>query len=102
MSYYADILINVLEGKPLVGKDEESFKYPPITSAEMWQKKLDSVFTDTEKLAGMIEQLPDEKFWEIFGDEKYGNYYRNIAGMTEHTHYHLGQIVLIKKMLRAK
>jgi hypothetical protein len=29
--------------------------------------------------------------------EKYGNYYRNIHGIIEHIHYHLGQIVLIEK-----
>jgi len=32
-------------------------------------------------------------------EEKYGNYYRNFHGIIEHCHYHLGQIVLIKKML---
>jgi len=30
---------------------------------------------------------------------KYGNYFRNIVGVIEHIHYHLGQIVLIKKIL---
>ncbi len=44
-----------------------------------------------------IEQLPESKLWETFSDEKYGNYYRNIHGIIEHIHYHLGQIVLIKK-----
>ncbi len=46
-----------------------------------------------------IEQLPESKLWETFSDEKYGNYYRNIHGIIEHSHYHLGQIVLIKKIL---
>jgi hypothetical protein len=43
--------------------------------------------------------LPESKLAETFSDEKYGNYYRNIHGIIEHTHYHLGQIVLIKKIL---
>ncbi|HAI83731.1 MAG TPA: DUF1572 domain-containing protein, partial [Chitinophagaceae bacterium] len=29
-----------------------------------------------------------------------GTYYRNILGLIEHTHYHLGQIALIKKIIR--
>jgi hypothetical protein len=33
---------------------------------------------------------------------KYGNYYRNLHGIIEHTHYHLGQIVLIKKLLKRR
>ena len=31
--------------------------------------------------------------------EKYGNYFRNLTGIIEHLHYHLGQIVLIKKLI---
>ncbi len=49
---------------------------------------------------GLIAQLPEGKLWEDFADKKYGSYYRNLQGIIEHTHYHLGQIVLIKKMLR--
>jgi hypothetical protein len=30
-------------------------------------------------------------------EEKYGSVLRNIMGVIEHTHYHLGQIVLLKK-----
>ncbi|MGN6163930.1 MAG: hypothetical protein ACTHOF_05245 [Flavisolibacter sp.] len=43
--------------------------------------------------------MADSKLDEIFVDEKYGTYYRNLQGIIEHTHYHLGQIVLIKKLL---
>ena len=54
---------------------------------------------DAENFAILIEHLPEAKLGEIFTDEKYGNYYRNVHGIIEHTHYHLGQIVLIKKIL---
>ena len=43
--------------------------------------------------------MSEEKLDEAFVDEKYGTYHRNIDGMIEHCYYHLGQIVLIKKML---
>ena len=36
-----------------------------------------------------------------FGNEKYGTYYENIQGVIEHLHYHLGQIVVVKKIIRA-
>jgi hypothetical protein len=48
-----------------------------------------------------VEQLPEARLWDDFSNGKYGNYYRNITGIIEHLHYHLGQIVLIKKMLTA-
>ena len=43
--------------------------------------------------------ITDEKLEEIFVNEKYGTYKRNIEGMIEHCYYHLGQISLIKKMI---
>jgi hypothetical protein len=35
----------------------------------------------------------------MFWDEKYGNYYTNVQAVIEHCHYHLGQVVLIKKII---
>lgn len=60
---------------------------------------MDKCWTEAEIFANTIEQLPESKLWEDFSDKKYGNYYRNLHGIIEHTHYHLGQIVLIKKLL---
>lgn len=57
------------------------------------------MWSEAELFANLIELLPEATLWEPFTDEKYGTYYRNIQGIIEHTHYHLGQIVVIKKML---
>jgi len=46
--------------------------------------------------------MPDSKINEVFVNEKYGTYLRNIDGMIEHCYYHLGQITLIKKLLQQK
>ena len=60
---------------------------------------LDQFWSDGEKFISLVEQLPDNKLDETFVHEKYGNYYRNLHGVIEHCHYHLGQIVLIKKIV---
>lgn len=96
--YFVSALLDVLNGKPLTSKDELSFSHPSISSQQDWEQLLNITFTNGELAATMIEQLPEYMLWENFTDEKYGNYYRNIQGIIEHTHYHLGQIVLIKKM----
>ncbi|MES2618626.1 MAG: DinB family protein [Bacteroidota bacterium] len=98
--YYVDTVLKVLQGGPLVSKDELSFNHPPVNSQEDWEALLAKVWADAEQFATMVEQLPDEKMWEIFTDEKYGIYYRNLHGIIEHTHYHLGQIAIIKKIIR--
>ena len=100
--YYVEALMNVLQGEALNAKDKFSFDHPSIQSEEDWQKLLNKTWECAEKFASLVEELPEQRLWEPFADEKYGNYYRNIQGIIEHTHYHLGQIVLIKKMMNFK
>jgi uncharacterized damage-inducible protein DinB len=99
MNYYVRVATNVLQGQPLDGNDKYAFDVPPIKSTEDWEQLKNKVFTDAETIAQLIEQLPSEKLDEIFHAEKYGNYYRNLQGIVEHNHYHLGQIVLLKKIM---
>jgi uncharacterized damage-inducible protein DinB len=56
-------------------------------------------WNDAEEFASFIEQMPEERLQQVFVDEKYGTYQRNIEAMIEHSYYHLGQIVLLKKIL---
>jgi len=96
--YYVIAITLVLQGGPLNSKDELSFSHPPINSAKDWEFMLEKIWADFETLASLTEQLPDNILWENFTDKKYGTYYRNLQGMIEHTHYHLGQIAIIKKI----
>lgn len=99
-NYYVTIAIKVLEGGPLQGSDKFAFDVPPIQSQEDWEQLLNKSWSDAEKLAGLIEQLPEDKIWAAFDEGKYGNYFRNLVGIIEHVHYHLGQMVLIRKLVR--
>ena len=102
INYYVAIMVKVLEGGPLEGSDKFSFGHPPVASAEDWTKMLDELFSNGEKFASLVEKLPDSKLHEHFYAEKHGSYYRNLNGVIEHTHYHLGQIAIIKKLLRSQ
>jgi len=97
--YYIEGILNVFEGGKLEIKDQYSFDLPPVESQEQWEELLDTLCTDAERFVALLEQMPDSTMNEVFADEKYGTYQRNIDGMIEHAYYHLGQITLIKKML---
>lgn len=99
INYYVDAILKVLRNEPLTASDKFSFDVPPINSQPDWQRLIDKTFADAETCAALIEQLPETRLWEDFTDKKYGNYYRNFHGCIEHIHYHLGQMVVIKKML---
>jgi uncharacterized damage-inducible protein DinB len=99
INYYISAVLKVLEGGSLNASDKYSFNHPPIQSQQDWEKLLEKSWTEAEKFASLIEQLPESRLGENLADEKYGSYYRNLHGIIEHSHYHLGQIVLIKKIL---
>jgi hypothetical protein len=91
-------ILRVLQGGPLDAHDKYSFDLPPLNSENDWQNLKDKAFNEAEQLVNLVEQLPDDKLENHFAEEKYGTYYRNLHGLIEHTHYHLGQIVVIKKI----
>lgn len=97
--YYINGMNNVFKGGTLDIKDKYSFDFSTINSQPEWDSFLKRFWQDAEEFALLIEQMPDEKLKEVFVDEKYGTYQRNVEAMIEHSYYHLGQIVLIKKHL---
>jgi hypothetical protein len=99
MNYYVSAVLKVLQGGQLDAHDKFSFDLPPISSQQDWESLLNKTWADAENFANLIEQLPETKLQEFLAEEKHGNYYRNLHGIIEHTHYHLGQIVLIKKII---
>lgn len=99
IDYYVLALLSVLDGGELNAHDKFSFDAPSINTENDWNELRDTTLANARKLIYLIEQLSDEKLNDIFVEEKYGNYYRNLHGVVDHTHYHLGQVVLLKKII---
>jgi len=99
--YYYVVATKVLKGGPLVGSDKVSFDHPEVESEADWQALITEIFAQADTFISELSQMDEQTLWNQFGsDGKYGDYYRNIMGTLEHGHYHLGQIVIIKKLLR--
>ena len=99
INYYVSAVLQVLKGGSLDAHDKYSYDMSPIESQEDWEKLLAKFWVEAEEFATLVEQMPEEQLSAFFEKEKYGNYFRNLIGMIEHTHYHLGQIAIIKKMV---
>jgi len=102
MTYYMEPIRKVLQGGPLVASDKASWETPAIQFEAEWKALLEKVLHEAEQLHAAIGRLEAGVLEAHFGEEKYGNYFRNLVGLSEHTHYHLGQIVIIKKVIRAR
>lgn len=98
-SYYVRVLGEVLRGEPLTAKDEYSFAVPPIGSQEEWLALQQAMWQAAEQTAALMEAADDAILETPFTHERYGSYYRNMAGIIEHLHYHLGQIVIVLRVM---
>jgi len=99
MGYYVSAILKVYNGGPLDAKDKFSFDHPVISCQEDWEKMVRTIFSSVNELIQRVEEFPEDRWGDTFVDEKYGTYYRNLHGLIEHTHYHLGQVVVIKKLV---
>lgn len=99
IQYYVQSILQVMNGGALDSKDIYSYDHPKMDNQKQWEEFQQSIWSSVESLASQIELMPNENYQNIFVDEKYGNYFRNILGLIEHTHYHLGQLALLKKFI---
>ena len=99
LNYYLAGILNVFNGGTLDIKDQYSFDLPPIQSEADWKDLTSAFITNANEFIHYIKNMSDRKLDEVFVDEKYGTYMRNIEGVIEHSYYHLGQISLIKKLV---
>ena len=99
-SYYIEAQLSVLNENKLEASDKFSFDHPTIENENDWQNLVSKTWQVAEELATLIESMSDDELYSNFWGEKYGTFYDNFVGLIEHNHYHLGQIALIKKLLK--
>jgi hypothetical protein len=99
INYYLAGLLSAFENGRLEISDAYSFDLPPIEGEADWERLVAAFLSNSEKFADAVEQLEDGILDQPFVDEKYGTFLRNIEGVIEHGYYHLGQIVLIRKLI---
>ncbi|MBK9397459.1 MAG: DUF1572 domain-containing protein [Saprospiraceae bacterium] len=99
INYYLDGLLRALESGVLDIHDKFSFDMPPINSEDDWLKLRNEFIKNAELFINKVEGMDESMMDAPFIDERYGTYEKNINGVVEHCYYHLGQVVIIRKML---
>ncbi|MDW3193851.1 MAG: hypothetical protein R8G66_15875 [Cytophagales bacterium] len=99
LDYYIAGVLQAFNGGSLDIRDKYSFDMPAVVSEQDWTDLQEKLWSDVESFALAVEEMTADQLNAVFVDEKYGDYRRNIEGMIEHAYYHLGQVVLIKKLL---
>ena len=55
---------------------------------------------NANEFINLVKHLTVKELSQEFVKKEYGNYLRNIDVMIEYCYYHLGQLVIIKKMIQ--
>lgn len=99
INYYLGGITQVLDGGSLEIRDKYSFDMPEINSEEGWLELKSSFFQNVDKFIDGVKNLDEQRLNSPFVEIRYGTYARNIEGVIEHSYYHLGQIVIIAKII---
>lgn len=100
INYYIEGISTFFKTGNLTIRDQFSFDLPEIVTENEWEQLKNRLWLNAETFATQVEQMTNTQLEDVFVLEKYGTYHRNIEGMIEHCYYHLGQLVLIKKMIQ--
>lgn len=73
---------------------EDSFRIQVENQAD-WDKLVKRYFDNVEMIHRKILELDESKLFEL---KTANTLYKNLHGLVEHIHYHLGQISLLKKL----
>lgn len=98
--YFVTSLKMVLKGEELTTKDKFSFDHPPVNNEIEWSSFQTMIGETVLETVHLLEQMPDEQLLQPFVRPEYGTWFRNISGVIEHIHYHLGQLTILKKLIR--
>ena len=99
LSFYNDVVMQRLAGINPVITEANGFDLPAIKNEHDWKKLKERNLESARKLAEAVKKFPEEKIFEptITG---HTTHYKTLHGIAEHAHYHLGQIVLLKKLVQ--
>lgn len=100
IDYFVQAVLDVIDGKPLDAHDSVSFDVRAVASKEDWEQVCRTMFDNARQLAESVKSLPEDRWTQTFVEAKYGSWYRNLCGLVEHAHYHLGQIMMLKRLIR--
>lgn len=99
LKFYNEVVLKRLHGTNPKISSANGFDMPPVENEEQWKQLVNDCLQSAKKLAEAALVFPAEKL-ESVPAGGHNNMYKNLHGIAEHAHYHVGQITILKKLLR--
>ena len=93
--------LNVLQrvqGKKMISPDDNYFSAVTDTSDAAWKKTLEQLKNSQTQWIDFLKTLREDDFTKIYPGNNM-TYYEHVHGILQHDAYHLGQMVLLTKLL---
>ncbi len=99
ITFYNEVVLERLKRNIPFISNANGFDVPVLNNERDWIELKERNIQSAQYLAEAVKQFPEEKIFEpILPD--FSTVYKTLHGVIEHTHYHLGQIVIIKNLVR--
>jgi len=93
--------LNVLQrvkGKTMVSPDNNYIEPVKDQTAKAWKATLKQLKDSQKQWLDFLNTFPEKDFEKVYKNNSM-TYYENIQGIIQHDAYHLGQIVLLAKLI---
>lgn len=98
--FYNRAICQRLRGEEPYINDANGFDLSPLQNEDDWKQLVSDAMDTSRALADAIRNFPQEKLFDENPAGK-GTFYKKFHGVIEHNYYHLGQIMILKKLLRS-
>jgi hypothetical protein len=100
LMYWNGVILQRIQNHDPQIPESNGFDVQALATEKDWQLLIEQTKHSYIKLAEAIKRFPTERLNAPtnFGKSNFG---KNLFGIVEHAYYHLGQMVMIKKMVRS-
>jgi uncharacterized damage-inducible protein DinB len=97
--FYNEVVLQRLQGINPAINEKNGFDLPPVRNENDWNELKRRCFQSAHALAEAVKKFPEERLSELT-ITGHSTHYKTLHGVAEHTHYHLGQIVILNKLIK--
>ncbi|MGI4738195.1 MAG: DinB family protein [Janthinobacterium lividum] len=99
LAYWNRVMARRAQGQATEIGPDNGFNGPGLAKEVAWQALCTDLLHSGHELAAAVRSFPEARLAEPILP-KYSSAYKNLQGAVEHLHYHLGQIVVLKNLVR--
>jgi len=100
LTFWNEVMAQRIEGHRVEIPDSNGFDNSTLPDAASWEALVEACMASGRRLAAAVASVEVSRLEEPILPGA-SSTYKNLQGSAEHVHYHLGQIVILKQLIRA-